>query len=404
MFFHLPSIKAESSEPFRAKQAIWVLTLRITLTRKERTIMKHRNLALLTTLALALAGNSGAQSLSNTADLKAACETSPGNVVNIADNTAVVVFQGAELPAVEAVTTGCTVVIGSNSTFAVNLVGLSFAGPFNIQSAFKTEVKLQEASIEAASMEWSLPATDSIFTLQAASLKANAGDFALTLGNKGKIEVLQMLSGATQAINAFGTLSISGGHEFQGLFEGANLLAGVGITVSLSGTLPQLSFLNSDVRSSTGAVNFSSSGEKGVLNINESVFGATAINITFGGIESQIKANLSTLGAGNGALVIVAGTGTRQLGLIEITQSQLSATSEINLYASRNGSQGTVLVDASNVNGVSGVRLRTGASGLTSLENSLGSSTRLFQVLTGVGGTCRNTSNTITSPGQRLCT
>ncbi len=366
--------------------------------------MKKVHLAALTGLALALATQVQAQSISNTADLKLACETSPGNVVNVPGDTAWVILDGAQLPAVESVTTGCTLVLGSNSKVSFNLVGMSFAGPFNIQSAFKTEVKLQEASIEATSMAWSLPASDSVFTLQTAALKANAGDFTLTLGNKGKIEALQMLSGATQAIEAFGTLSIAGGHEFQGIFDGANLMAGVGVTVSLSGTLPQLTFLNSDVRSATGAVNFSSSGSKGTLDINESVFGATAINITFGGAESQVKANLSTLGAGNGALVIVAGTGARQLGLVEITQSTLTASSEINLYASRNGVQGTVLVDASNLNGISGVRLRTGASGLSSLENSVGSSTRLFHVLTGAGGTCRNTSNTITSPGQRLCT
>ncbi len=366
--------------------------------------MNLRNAAIALALTTFVAGSAGGQLTSNTADLKLACETSPGNVVTIGPNTDVVIFEGAQLPAVETVTTGCTLVIGSNSKFTANLVGLSFAGPFNLQSAFKTEVKVQEASIEATSMEWSLPATDSVFTLQTARLKANAGDFALTLGNKGKLEALHMLAGATQAIEAFGTLSIAGGHEFQGLFDGANLQAGVGVTLSLSGDLPALSFSSSDVRSSTGAVNLSSSGAKGTLQINESVFGATAINITFGGAESQVKANLSTLGAGNGALVVVAGTGTRPLGLVEITQSQLSATSEINLYASRNGGQGSVVVDASSLNGVSGVRLKTGASGLSSLENSVGSSARLFHVLTGAGGTCRNTSNTITSPGQRLCT
>lgn len=315
-----------------------------------------RNQTILFTAALStlLTGATQAQ-MSSTAQLKAACEAAPGNVLAI--NADVLIDQGAQWPAVETINSGCTLVIGNNAKFGVKQVGLAFSGAFNVQSAFKTEFLVQEASIAAALMAWSLPALDNVIVLDQAQIATTAGDFAATLGAVGKFETLGMLSGATNAIQAFGTLSVAGGRQFQGIFQATSVQAGTGVTVSVAGTQPLVSFLQTDVRSSAGSINVSSSGAQGVFEATEGLLSAPAINITMGGAESQVKASLVTFNAGNGSIAIVSGTGANPLGLVEITQSNLISSSNISLFGSRNGA----------------------------------------------GGTCRNTSNTITGPGQRLC-
>lgn len=364
--------------------------------------MKSRQLVASLSLCSLIAVPASAQTISTTQELKSACESSPGHVVDIL--TDVVIHQGAELPAVESIDTGCTLVIGSNAKLTVHLVGLSFAGPFHVQSAFKTEVKVQEASIAATSMEWNLPATDSGITLQAAGVATTAGDLDFALGEVGKIEVVGMLPSAISAIDSFGTLSISGGRLFQGLFAGANISSGVGIMMSLAGAQPQVIFANSDVTSAGGPIQISSSGSQGLLEVAESVIRGNAIGVSMGGAESQVKTSLSGWNATTGSLVMVSGSGdTASKGLVEATQSWFYAAGEINFLASRTANEGVVLVDASRINGKGGVRLVTGDLGLTSFENSVGSSERLFVLRTGAGGTCRNTSNTITSPSQLLC-
>lgn len=89
------------------------------------------------------AAPAAATHIQTTAELRDACEMSPDNVVVLDHSTKI--FDGFPPPAMVRVSSGCTIVLGPGVSFETEVVSMTFAGPFVVQSAQKGEVKLTKS-------------------------------------------------------------------------------------------------------------------------------------------------------------------------------------------------------------------------------------------------------------------
>ncbi len=194
---------------------------------KEPTPMKMHNtvLAGLTFAALAVAQPAP---FSSTAQLKAACETSPGNVVVI--NTPVKVFNGPALPAVETVRTGCRLVFGPLGSIEFDNVGMRFNGAFSAQASAKSIFSMKKSLISANSALIDFAAPEGTVVVDESRMLATAGSLTIDLADDAKLQIGKPLAGATNALQASGAINLQGGRKYELAMAETRLDAGTAST------------------------------------------------------------------------------------------------------------------------------------------------------------------------------
>jgi hypothetical protein len=361
--------------------------------------MKQANWMLL--LGLATGASLGAQSLSSTVELKQACETAPGNVVTITG--AVEINQGAVWPAMETIDAGCTLVLARDAKLFFTGVGISFQGPFTVQSALKTEIVLKDTAIVARSVLWPLTGGETNVVFDRARVRATEGNFAATFGRQSKWEVKNQLPGADSALEAAGAFSVHGGAQFTFVLEDANAQAGTGIGIAAAGADIVIKTDRADLRTANGPLTIASPSAKAVVEMIQGVWSSgSGIDVLLGGSETMVKATGVDFRAGGG-ITLEAGTGAARLGKLEVKESRFAAGSTVRLLSSLTGTLGAALVENTELTGPAGVQVESGARGETLFKTNRGSSAGPFTVLTGRGGSCLAEDNRVQSPGTRLC-
>lgn len=351
-------------------------------------------------VALGLGQTALAQGISTSAQLKQACETSLGNVVNIAQPT--LIEFGPALPTPENIATKCTIQIGPNASFGVKQVAVNFAGALVIQSNEKTSVSFSDAPWVATSVNINLAGEFSDMVSNQSRLRASAGNLSISVAATSKLELINPF-GLTNpnGLEATGSVSISGGANFSAVIGDASIQAGTGISISMGGADSVLKLDDASLRTTAGAVMISGAGMRTNIEMSQGTYSAPAgVSVILPGADTGLKVKDGVFSGGNGSITLQSGGAAASFGNIEVNQSSFSTSSTVRITS---GLGGKTIVDNVQLNGANGVEVRSGNQGNTLVKNSSGTSASVT-VASGAGGVCLAENNLFNAPVQNLCT
>ncbi|MCU0468989.1 MAG: T9SS type A sorting domain-containing protein [Arcicella sp.] len=344
--------------------------------------------------------------------LKNACETSPGNVVNVSQSIKISspTFQFTPTQ----INSPCTLVITNQSKVEFERANVAFTGALSVQSTGKGEMVAVNSLIKATSISISLGGEDSQISSSQSAFQAQAGNLTMTLGNKAKMEIYSVLNTSTpNSLSATGMINISAGQNFTASIADMGVAGNQGIRIASNGIEALLKLEKVVFRSSAGSANVVATGTKCLLEAKESGFYvANQTNIRYSGGETNIK--LSEIGFGGttfntpmiGAVTINAAEGSASIGNIEMSDIRTYGTINggFKATAAVGGNNGGVKVEKSNITVGGDVLFETGNVGTTEVkENSITSGTKIT-VKTGNGGNCLATPNrSLTAPSVITC-
>jgi hypothetical protein len=335
--------------------------------------------------------------MSSTAELKLACETSPGNVVVLNANTQI--STGPQAPLTEAVNTKCTIVISPLVTFEASQVSMTFNGPLTIQGGTEGRALFIESAFTAPSVSVTLTDRSALY-VERSLLRASAGSITINTGLEGTVDVKGPLVGGN--LVASGAINISASQKFTGNLADAEVSAGTGINVSMTGAEAQFISTTSTLNTASGAVNITSSGEKSFVEfkLGSVATSSNGLNVTLNGNESEINANQFTLNGGTGGVTLQTG-GTK--GKVTMADGTLNAGGAVTIQASTTGLEGTAMVQNTQITGGGNLKVETGSLGNSEVLDSGLTSNTLVRIATGAGGNCKSQNNIISAPMQQVC-
>lgn len=342
--------------------------------------------------------------IKSTAQLKAACETSPGNTV-VLTTQSIDLDQGPRPPAAEIVNSGCTIVLSPTANFEAESVGIHFNGPFRIQGVAKSMVFIDEAVISAPSVTLDLAGSESNLMMDQGSLRATAGNLVINLGNLGKMELKQQpVVGGFLALDASGTVQINGSGSLSAALLEATVRGNGGVAISMAGPEALLKTERMTFQSSAGSFTVTSPGQKGLLEMGFStITSGGAVNMTLAGAESGFKMISTSVTAGSN-ISFVSGSGAAGITNLLLGDVTATAGGALTVQAAMSGLKGEVGVEKSNLRANGGaLRIETGNEGKTGVKETRLTSNSLVRIASGVGGVCLSELNTITAPTQQVC-
>ncbi|MBL8208037.1 MAG: hypothetical protein JNM09_27640 [Blastocatellia bacterium] len=350
-------------------------------------------------IAVALSHTVAAQTISTTAQLKQACENSPGNVVNITQPTKIEF--GPALPTAETINTKCTIQIGPNAGFGVKQVAVNFAGPLVIQSSEKTNVAFEDAPWTAPSIAVNLTGDFAEFVSKQSRLRASAGNLSISLGATGKLELINPF-GLTNpnGLEATGAVSLTAGTNFSGVLGDANIQAGTGISISMGGADSILKLDEASLNSNAGAISISGAGQKTNIEMSQGNYSAPAgVSVILPSADTGLKVKDGIFAGGNGSITLQSGGAAASFGNIEVNQSRFTTSSTVRITS---GVGGKTIVDNVQLDGGQGVEVLSGTQGNSLVKNSRGTSATV-RIAAGGGGVCLSDNNLFNAPVQNLC-
>ncbi|MEQ1923303.1 MAG: hypothetical protein ABL952_12415 [Pyrinomonadaceae bacterium] len=358
--------------------------------------MRNRILAISTAVLFVFGVNASAQSMTSTAELKLACETSLNNVVAI--NVPTQITSGPQAPLTENVNTKCTLVLGSLVSFEASQVSMTFAGPLRIQGGNESHVLFIESEFNAPSIV-STTTSKSLFQVERSLLRATAGNIAINTGSEGTVTVHGPLLGGN--LIATGAINMSGGSKFYAGLTDAGVSAGAGFNVNMTGNEAYFVSVTSSIEAANGAINVTGSGEKNFAEFKFNSLAASprGVNVRLNGNESEILANQYTFNAGTGLILRTGGN----KGKVTADNGMISANGSVFVQASTAGLEGTALVSKTTLNAGGSARIETGARGNTEVLDSSLNANSLVRIATGAGGNCKSQNNIITALTQQVC-
>jgi hypothetical protein len=365
----------------------------------------------LRTLVLAAAGLGAAPqalALGSTAELKRACETSPGNVVTL--NVPTQIDTGVQAPRFERVTTPCTIVLAGEASLEFTQVSMLFTGALTVQSAIKTAVILNGTQLQADTVTVSLLGTDSTLSTAGSRLRASRGAIQASFGEQADLLLVEQLPGQVYGLQAATSLQISAGAGFNGEINGISISAPRGLSSRMEGDLGTLSLLQVQLLAPLGDVNLFGAGQDTRITLADARFeyGRNA-TVRLAGAKSAIsmaRLNWSAGAQGRlvpGAVVIEAGSEADPESAVEIVDSFIGNVASVSVLASSRGNQGAIKLDKSFADATGAVQVLTGARGTTEVKFNDLQSDRLIRVGAGAGGTCIEQGNRYTAPALRIC-
>lgn len=372
---------------------------------------KHLLAAIITlfVLTLVLAHPAQAQPpLTSTAQLKQACETSPGNRVTITASTDIKegVLRGVPLAQFETVTTGCTIVLGPSAKFKFDGVAINFLGPLRIESATGNELEFDKSNVYARSVALSLTGDGSALFIKESGVNALAGDTVVTFGANAKLEASGNSVSYGRLLEASNVVRLTAGAKFaaslsQGYIWGVN-----GVDINLTGDETVYKFNQFNTHAQPGTVSFRASGAKSTFEFGRgSIYGYAGVSLSMTGAENQlITSDFTAFNSYTGAGVRIAVGNNQVKGTIKMDQARFGGAGGLIIEAGRGGSESLIEFTQGSVIGMqdTGVTIETGAGGTTIVKDS--SLTPQTAPVTIRGpGFCLAENNVIRASAQLLC-
>lgn len=346
--------------------------------------------------------------MTNTAQLKAACEGSAGNrvVLNTSTDIKEGVLRGATLPNFETVRSGCTIVLGASSKLKFDGVAINFLGPLRIESATGNELEFDKSQVYANTIDLFLIGEGSALFIKEAGVNATVGDNNVTFGANGKLEAGGNSASYGRLLEASNFVRLRAGAKFnatlsQGYFWGVN-----GVDINLTGDESVYKFNQFNTHSQPGKVSFRASGAKTVFEFGRgSVYGYSGVTLTMSGAENQlITSDFTGFNSYIGSGVRIAVGNNQAKGTIKMNQARFGGAGGLVIEAGRGGSEGMIEFTQGSVIGMSdtGVRIETGTGGSTIVKDSSLSPVRAPVTVRGPGF-CLAENNVINASAQSLC-
>lgn len=381
----------------------------MTMRYRSNTLLKSASARLIGGMAVTLAMLSATSAMAmTTAELRVACQTSPGNVVVLTQPVTVV--DGPRYPAAEQVLTGCTIVLGPNAKLATEGISMRFAGPLVVQSSTLTEVLLTRSFLAAPSVNFNLPGTGSIVEMAFSHIHATAGALLMTMGDESKFTVIErLIPGPLEAFIAATTLQIRSGSKFTASFNQMRISAPQGIEIAMNGDEGTLTINSAWLTAAEGNIGITASNSKAQVDLSSTnLVSNKMVALRLAGSDSLLK--LQQVGIGGvdtqstlGGLVIEIGSGAAENGVVEASNVGIARVASINIRASVNGRNGILKIQKSHLRSPGDLVLETGAQGLTEVVENYGGSSTRFRVATGTGGSCIAQNNDILAPIMQVC-
>lgn len=346
--------------------------------------------------------------MASTSELKNACETRPGNRVEISSPTTIQtgVPRGVPLANFETVNSGCTLVLGPSAKFKFDNVSMNFRGTLRIESATGNEVEFDKSGVFARSINLNLTGDGSALFIKEAAVNALAGDTIVALGNNAKLEMGGNSATYGRLLEASNVVRLTAGNKFaasmsQGYIWGVN-----GVEIDLSGDESVYKFNQFNTHAQPGRVSFRSSGAKSTFEFGRgSVYGYSGVSVSMTGAESQlISSDITAFNTYVGAGVRVAVGNNQAKGIIKMNQARFGGAGGLVIEAGKGGSDSLVEFTHGSVIGMvdAGVIIETGAGGMTIMKDSSLQPSRAPVMIRGPGF-CLAENNVITASSQFLC-
>jgi hypothetical protein len=346
--------------------------------------------------------------MGSTAELKHACETSPGHRVAINTSTDIKlgVPLGVPLANFETVNSGCTIVLGPSSKFKFDGVAMNFLGALRIESATGNELEFDKTNVYARSIALALTGDGSALFIKESGVNALAGDTAVTFGANAKLEAGGNSASYGRLLEASNFVRLRAGNKFsaslsQGYFWGVN-----GVDVDLSGDETVYKFSQFNTHSQPGTVSFRASGAKSTFEFGRgSIWGYSGASVTMTGAENQlISSDITAFNTYTGAGVRIA-VGNNQSGAtVKMSQTRFGGAGGLVIEAGMGGSGSLIEFTQGSVIGMSdtGVLIQSGAGGVTVVKDSSLQPQRAPVTVKGAGF-CLAENNVISASAQFLC-
>lgn len=240
------------------------------------------------------------QSLFRTGGLKTACEISPNNTVIITSE--VKIENGLRWPAVEQVTTGCTLTFSENAGIEFKQVAMRFAGPLNLQSSRKASLQMIESYVAASAIKLPLLGRASKILIGQSRMVAANGNFTIDIFDRFAPQATQPV------IQAAGLFSIwTDASTIQ--FKNAAVRAGSGIDLNLADERPTFSSEETDFITTNGTTAIHGNNRDIKIGINKGTLsGSSGVRVYLGGRNGGLGMKDVTVNGGNGPIRIGAGS------------------------------------------------------------------------------------------------
>lgn len=346
---------------------------------------------------ISLTQTSTAQTITSTAQLKFACETSPNNVVSLNQNTQI--STGPQAPLTEIVNSKCTIIVSPQVTFEASQVSMTFNGPLSIQAGNEGQALFLESAFTAPSVSISL-ANQGGLLVDRSLLRASVGSLTVSSGVENFVDIRGPLPGGNLVANR--SISIGGGQKFFGTLTDAGVQAGTAISVNMSGAEAQFIATNSTMNTNAGAISVLGSGEKNFVEfkLGAVATGRNGVNVTLSGTESTINANEFTLNSPTAGVFLRAG-GSKST--ITLATGSISSGTVTTIQASLTGIEGKAVLQDATVNAGGNFRVESGSLGIAEVLDSRLTSNALVRIAAGAGGSCKSQNNIINAPMQQIC-
>ncbi len=331
--------------------------------------------------------------------LKAACETTPGNTVVVNGPIKISGFSSRVN-----VTTGCRLVFGSSAKFESDSINMGFAGPLVFQGGTTSATIFSKTLFEAPSLTLDLAGGNNEVNIAESTLRATTGNLSVNVGPDSKWAVSSRFAGRVHAMQAAGTVQVTGAGKFDGGIADSSVLGAGGISISGAGNEMALGFGNSNLIATNGAIAITSPGIQATLNYTQGQMRAgTGITISFSGNEGQVSLQQVTANAGSGSLTVQTALGGSRPAKSIVIESNITAGGSVSVLASVGGQSGEAALESSRVTATGDLVVRSGSLGTTNVKINTLRSNSLVGAYTGPSGSCTAEGNTVTSPVRALC-
>lgn len=331
--------------------------------------------------------------------LKAACETTPGNTVLVNGPIKI-----ANFSARVNVTTGCRLVFAANAKFESDSINMGFAGPLVFQGGTTSATVFTKTLFEAPSITIDLAGGSNEVNVGESTLRATTGNLSVNVGPNSVWNVFSRFAGRVHALQAAGSVQITGAGKFDGNLSDSSVLGASGISMSGAGNEMTLSFGNSNLIATSGAIAISSPGIQATLNYAQGQMRAgSGISITFNGNEGQASLQQVTANSGTGSFTVQTALGGARPAKSIVIESNITAGGSVNVLASIGGQSGEAALESSRVVATGDIVVRSGNLGTTNVKVNTLRSNSLVGAYTGASGSCTAETNTVTAPVRALC-
>lgn len=368
--------------------------------------------AMVLPVALFLASASFAQTpLTTPAELKAACETSPGNIITLSQSAKISVPIYSSLAT--QVNCGCTIILANASTLDFERANVQFAGAFTVQSSGgKGEAKFTGSSVKADAISINLGGEGSALQASQSAIQSTAGNTTIVFGSQAKMELYGTIRPSVlEGFTSTGVLSVNAGSRFTGSIVDMAFHGNGGVSIQTTGNETLLKIEKTGLRAVNGAITIEATGDKSKMEVAEAGFYPnTSTTINFSGAEAGIKLNEIRFAGpftntqSLDGVTIMAANGIGKGGKIEMSEISAYVAGGFLATSGLNGEAGGVKLEKSVFTTGGNIHFETGFKGSTEVkENTLNSATRLT-VRTGAQGNCTAVLNRSTAPIIEACT